>query len=103
MVGFARASDIILSGRKVSAEEALEIGLATDVVAAPALIERALELARRVAALPAFTMRMAKRALAVAQDEARMQAVREFGSLANRMGQVDGAVGPPSLQNASSR
>jgi enoyl-CoA hydratase/carnithine racemase len=96
MVGFARASDIILSGRKVSAVEALEIGLANEIAPAEGLIERSLELARRVAALPAFTMRMAKRALAVGQDEARMQAVREFGSLANRMGQVDGAAGPAS-------
>lgn len=45
LVGLGRAYEILLTGRFVGAEEALHIGLVTDVVEADALLERALETA----------------------------------------------------------
>jgi enoyl-CoA hydratase len=52
VIGLGRALDLILSGRSVGAEEALAIGLVTEVVAPGAHLERALELAEQLAAFP---------------------------------------------------
>jgi enoyl-CoA hydratase len=52
LLGLGRALDLILTGRPVEAEEALAIGLVTEVVAPGAHLSRALELAERLAAFP---------------------------------------------------
>jgi enoyl-CoA hydratase len=62
IVGLGRALDLILSGRPVDAEEAHRIGLVTQVVPAGAHLERALELAERIATFPQETMLADRRA-----------------------------------------
>ncbi|HEY4778279.1 MAG TPA: enoyl-CoA hydratase-related protein, partial [Solirubrobacterales bacterium] len=62
LVGMGRALDLILTGRPVEAEEALRIGLVTEVVAPGAHLDRALELAERIAAFPQETMLADRRA-----------------------------------------
>jgi enoyl-CoA hydratase len=62
-VGVARALDLVLTGRTVPAEEALRIGLVTEVVPAGGHVERALELAGELAAFPQETMLSDRRAL----------------------------------------
>jgi enoyl-CoA hydratase len=62
IVGLGRALDLILSGRAVDAEEAHRIGLLTEVVAAGAHLERALDLAERLASFPQETMLADRRA-----------------------------------------
>jgi enoyl-CoA hydratase len=62
IVGLGRALDIILSGRIVEAEEALAMGLITEVVPAGAHLERALEMAEGLAAFPQETMLADRRA-----------------------------------------
>jgi enoyl-CoA hydratase len=62
VVGLGRALDLILSGRPVDAEEAERIGLVNEVVAPGAHLERALELAERLAAFPQETMLADRRA-----------------------------------------
>ncbi|MGE0067656.1 MAG: crotonase/enoyl-CoA hydratase family protein, partial [Solirubrobacterales bacterium] len=62
VVGLGRALDLILSGRPVGAEEAERIGLVNEVVAPGAHLERALELAERLAAFPQETMLAVRRA-----------------------------------------
>ena len=52
LVGVARAKELILTGRSVDAHEAVAIGLLHDTVAADDAEERALQLARHVAAHP---------------------------------------------------
>src|SRR3954454_19433238 len=52
VVGMGRALELILTGRPVEAEEALRIGLVNELVAPGAQVERALELAERIAAFP---------------------------------------------------
>ena len=49
-----RATELLMLGDKISAERAMEIGLATDVVAADQLMSRADSLARRLADGPAL-------------------------------------------------
>jgi enoyl-CoA hydratase len=56
IVGLGRALDLILTGRMVGAEEALAIGLVTEVVAPGAAVERALALAEALAGFPQETM-----------------------------------------------
>jgi len=60
VVGYARAMEMIITGRPVDADEALRIGLANEVVPAGTALERALELAREIAALPQGAIRSDK-------------------------------------------
>jgi enoyl-CoA hydratase len=62
IVGMGRALDLILTGRPVEAEEALRIGLLTEVVEPGRSLERALELAERLATFPQETMLSDRRA-----------------------------------------
>jgi enoyl-CoA hydratase len=55
-VGLGRALDLILTGRTVDAEEALAMGLVTEVVPVGRYVERALELAETIAAFPQDTL-----------------------------------------------
>jgi enoyl-CoA hydratase len=61
-IGMGRALELILTGRAVSAEEALGIGLVNEVVEAGAHLKRALELAERIASFPQETMLADRRA-----------------------------------------
>ncbi len=56
VVGMGRALELILTGRPVEAEEAHRIGLVNEVVAPGAHLERALELAEKIASFPQETM-----------------------------------------------
>jgi enoyl-CoA hydratase len=56
VVGLGRALDLILTGRVVEADEALAIGLVTEVVPAGRHVPRALELAEAIAAFPPEAM-----------------------------------------------
>jgi enoyl-CoA hydratase/carnithine racemase len=63
LVGPARAKDLVLTGRYVSAEEALGIGLADRVVEAERLLDEAMDLASRLAAGALVAQGLAKRAI----------------------------------------
>ncbi|MBA4800948.1 MAG: crotonase/enoyl-CoA hydratase family protein [Euryhalocaulis sp.] len=52
LIGESRAMDLILTGRKMDAEEAFAIGLANRLTEDGAALETALELARQIAAYP---------------------------------------------------
>jgi enoyl-CoA hydratase len=56
IVGMGRALDLILTGRIVEAEEALAMGLLTEMVAPAKHLERALEMAEGLAGFPQETM-----------------------------------------------
>lgn len=63
LVGPARAKEMILTGRRVDATEAHAIGLASEVVAADALLARARQVAGRIAANGPIAVRAAKEAI----------------------------------------
>jgi enoyl-CoA hydratase len=67
-VGKAKAMELILTGRLMSAAEAEASGLVTSVVPAEATLEAALELAARVAAQPPLAVRAAKEAILRAHE-----------------------------------
>jgi enoyl-CoA hydratase len=62
IVGLGRALDLILSGRFVDAQEALAMGLLTEVVPAGEHLSRALEMAEGLARFPQETMLADRRA-----------------------------------------
>ena len=62
IVGLGRALDLILSGRMVLCQEALGMGLLTEVVSPGRHLERALEYAEALAAFPQVTMLADRRA-----------------------------------------
>ncbi len=62
VVGVGRALELILTGRPVEAEEAHRIGLVNEVVPPGKHLERALELAERIASFPQETMLADRRA-----------------------------------------
>jgi 2-(1,2-epoxy-1,2-dihydrophenyl)acetyl-CoA isomerase len=61
LVGRQRAVDLMLSGRKIAAAEALEWGLVNQVVPAEQLMEEATKTAARYAAAPTFAIGQLKR------------------------------------------
>jgi len=60
VVGMARASELLMLGDRISAEDALRIGLVNRVVAPEALMDEARALAARLAAGPSFALGMTK-------------------------------------------
>src|SRR2546425_118483 len=62
IVGLGRALDLILTGRMIGSEEALAMGLLTQLVAPGAHVERALALAEGLARFPQRTMLADRRA-----------------------------------------
>jgi enoyl-CoA hydratase len=89
LIGASRSHEMMLTGRRVDAEEAARIGLVADVVEQARLLERALESAEQIAALAPFGVRLTKRGmwsaleipseLAAVEYEDRQQIMATFG------------------------
>ena len=60
VVGFAKAMELIVTGRRIDVHEAERIGLVNEVVPRGKALERAQELAREIAALPQGAIRADK-------------------------------------------
>ncbi len=69
-IGKARAMELILTGRRIGAGEAEAMGLVTMVVPAPETVDRALELAGRISAMPPLAVQAAKASVVAAQEHA---------------------------------
>jgi 2-(1,2-epoxy-1,2-dihydrophenyl)acetyl-CoA isomerase len=68
LVGLSRASEILLSGRELDADESLRIGLASEVVEDSAFAAEVLAYAERLAAGPPIAFALTKRLLASTFD-----------------------------------
>lgn len=68
MAGHGLAADLALTGRTLTAEEALRHGIVSRVVPDEKLDETALEIARTIAASPAFTVKMFRQTLSRLAD-----------------------------------
>jgi enoyl-CoA hydratase len=67
-IGVARAMELILTGRSMTAAEALAAGLVTTLVPASDTVRAALDLADRIAAMPPLAVRAAKRSVLAAAE-----------------------------------
>lgn len=61
IVGLIRAKEIMFTGRPVGAEEALELGMVTEVVSHGEVMEKAMEWAKKLASGPTRSLGMIKR------------------------------------------
>jgi enoyl-CoA hydratase/carnithine racemase len=81
LVGAARAKELALLRDRLSAEEAAAIGLVTEVTDDGAALDRALEVAGRLAELPPLAVAVTKQAIDVMAE-----ASRDAGLLIERLG-----------------
>jgi enoyl-CoA hydratase len=78
LIGASRSHELMLTGRRVDAEEALRIGLVADVVDTPRLLERAGEAAEQIAALSPWGVRLTKQGMWSALEIPSEQAAVEY-------------------------
>src|SRR5437764_13076856 len=78
LIGASRSHELMLTGRRADAEEALRIGLVSDVVDGDALLDRALEAASQIASLAPWGVRLTKRGMWAALEIPSEQAAVEF-------------------------
>ncbi|PRZ39095.1 enoyl-CoA hydratase/carnithine racemase [Antricoccus suffuscus] len=69
LIGWSKASELIFTGRTLNAEETVEWGLASEVVADEDLQARARELAREIAGNAPLAVQAAKRMMRMGQNE----------------------------------
>jgi enoyl-CoA hydratase len=89
LIGASRSHELMLTGRRVEAEEALRIGLVADVVEDGRLMDRALEAAEQIASLAPWGVRLTKQGMwtaleipserAAVEYEDRQQIMSTFG------------------------
>jgi enoyl-CoA hydratase/carnithine racemase len=73
VIGKQRAMELVLTGRRIDAAEAARLGIVNEVVGGGEWLDRALELARRIARRPPIAARLAKQAV-LAADETTLSA-----------------------------
>ncbi len=71
LLGVARAKELILLRSRIEAEEALRLGAITEVVDDGRALERATELATRLAELPPLAVQLAKQAVSLMAESSR--------------------------------
>ncbi len=80
LLGTARAKELVLLRERVEAAEAVRLGLVTEVVSEGDALERAVDLASGLAALPALAVALAKQVI-----DAMGESSREAGVLIERV------------------
>src|SRR6267378_3396131 len=78
LIGASRSHELMLTGRRMDAEEALRVGLVADVLDSEQLLERALESALQIASLSPWGVRLTKRGMWAALEIPSEQAAVEF-------------------------
>jgi enoyl-CoA hydratase len=78
LIGASRSHELMLTGRRFDAEEALRIGLLADVAGDGRLAERALEAAKQIAALAPWGVRLTKQGMWSALEIPSEQAAVEY-------------------------
>jgi enoyl-CoA hydratase len=104
-VGFRMAKDMLFTGRTLSAEEALRLGMVSRVFSRDTLEKETLELAADIAKRPAITLAMTKRSVNLAQDAMGLQQTLEatfamHHLLHNHFQRLHGEFTPPGAAEA---
>lgn len=89
LVGSQRAAELTLTGRIVKADEAHAMGILLEVTEPEALMPRAQDIARQIAAKPPLAVRYAKRTLRLAQEQGlgeHLEACATFQAILQKTG-----------------
>jgi enoyl-CoA hydratase len=78
LIGASRSHELMLTGRRVDAEEALRIGLVAEVIDEARLLEHAVEAAGQIASLAPWGVRLTKRGMWTALELPSEQAAIEY-------------------------
>jgi enoyl-CoA hydratase len=78
LIGVSRSHELMLTGRRFDAAEALRIGLVADVLDDGQLLERALQAASQIAALAPWGVRLTKQGMWAALEIPSQQAAIEY-------------------------
>ncbi|MDE3069917.1 MAG: enoyl-CoA hydratase/isomerase family protein [Acidobacteriota bacterium] len=78
LIGASRSHELMLTGRRLDAEEALRIGLVADVVEGSGLLERAHAAAGQIASLAPWGVRLTKQGMWAALEIGSEQAAVEY-------------------------
>jgi enoyl-CoA hydratase len=78
LIGAANSNDLLLTGRRIDAAEALRIGLVSRVVAAEHVLDEAIEMARSMARYSHHGLEATKQSLWVEQEISSLHAAIEF-------------------------
>jgi len=78
LIGASRSHELMLTGRRVNADEALRIGLVVDVLSDGGLAERALQAAEQIAALAPWGVRLTKQGMWAALEVPSEQSAIEY-------------------------
>ena len=92
LLGMNRGRYFLLTGQKLSAREALELGVVNEVLSKEALLPRAWELAEQLAQKPALTLRYS-RVLFTFQIKRLMQDMLPYGMALEGLAYVDKTMG----------
>jgi 2-(1,2-epoxy-1,2-dihydrophenyl)acetyl-CoA isomerase len=83
LVGYGKAVEMALTGKRVTAKEALEIGLVNRVVPAEDLAKAARELAAELSRLPVIALKLAKRAMKAGLAAGSIETAMEYEATLN--------------------
>ena len=92
LIGASRSHELMLTGRRVDAGEALRIGLVADVLEGGQLLDRALEAATQIASLAPWGVRLTKRGMWTALEIPSEHAAIEYEDRQQIMATFGGAV-----------
>ncbi|MBT5772789.1 MAG: hypothetical protein HOH95_00245 [Dehalococcoidia bacterium] len=91
LIGFGKATELILTSKMIGAQEAGEIGLVNSVVPADELHQTAMEMAYTIAALPPMAVRLNKKGIRLGLGS-ELDSQRRYEELAaSKLGQTDDA------------
>ena len=78
LVGPGKARELLFTAQNITGIEAERIGLVNKAVPLDALIDEAVDIARKIAANSSFSLKVIKKGLLMAQDECSLEALMDY-------------------------
>lgn len=85
LIGMSRATEILYTGRFINADEAIDIGLASKLVAEDKLLDSALELAKEMLKKSPLGLRLTKQAINLSLDSPSLETIIQLENRAQML------------------